>query len=72
MKTLYLIQISLKFALKGPIDNKPMLVQVMAWRRIGARPLSESMLIPFTDAFAALGGMKLMETKPWQMSLSVM
>ena len=30
MKTLYLIQISLKFVLKGPIDNKPMLVQVMA------------------------------------------
>ena len=46
-----LIQISLKFVLKGPIDNKPMLIEVMAWRRIGAKPLSESMLIPFTDAY---------------------
>ena len=36
--------------IKGPIDNKPMLVQVMAWCQIGAKPLSESMLIQFTDA----------------------
>ena len=26
------IWISLKFVLKSPIDNKPALVQVMAWR----------------------------------------
>ena len=30
-----LIRISLKFVPKGPIDNKPALVQAMAWRRIG-------------------------------------
>ena len=51
MKTLYLIQISLMLALKGPIDNKPILVQVMAWRRIGVNPLYESMLIQFIDAY---------------------
>ena len=28
------IQISLKFTIMGPIDNKPALVQVTAWRRI--------------------------------------
>ena len=44
-----LIKISLKFVLKGPIDNNPALVEIMAWRRIGDKPLSEPMLIRFTD-----------------------
>ena len=39
------IQISLKFVPKGPIDNIPALVQIMAWRRPGGKPLSEPMLI---------------------------
>ena len=30
-----LIRISLKFVPKGPIDNRSVLVQVMAWRRLG-------------------------------------
>ena len=42
-------QISLKFAPKGLID-KSMLVQVMAWRRTGDKPLSEPMLTQFIDA----------------------
>ena len=46
-----LIKISLKFVPKGPIDNKPALVQVMAWCRTGTRPLPEPMLIQFTDAY---------------------
>ena len=37
--------ILLKFVPKGLIDNKPVLVQVMAWRRTGDKPLSEPMLI---------------------------
>ena len=45
------IQISLKFVPRRPIDNKPALVQVMAWRRIGAKPLPETMLTQFTDAY---------------------
>ena len=45
-----LIQISLKFVPNGPIDNNPALVQVMAWRRTGDKPLSEPMLTWFTDA----------------------
>ena len=35
------IEISLKFVPKGPIDNIPGLVQIMAWRRSGDKPLSE-------------------------------
>ena len=46
-----LIKISLKFVPKGPIDNYPALVQMMAWRRIGDKPLSEPMLTRFTDAY---------------------
>ena len=35
------IRISLKFVSMSLIDNKPALVQVMAWRRIGDKSLSE-------------------------------
>ena len=45
------IKISLKFVLGSPIDNKPALVQVMAWRRTGDEPLPELMLTLFTDAY---------------------
>ena len=40
-----LIEISLKFVPKGPINNIPALVQIMAWRRPGDKPLSEPMLV---------------------------
>ena len=43
--------ISLKFVPKSPIDNKPALVQVMAWRRTGDKPLPEPMTTQFTDAY---------------------
>ena len=39
-----LTQIPLKFVHKGPINNKPALVQIMAWRQTGDKPLSEPML----------------------------
>ena len=39
------INISLKFDLWGPINNIPTLVQVMAWRRPGDKPLSEPMMV---------------------------
>ena len=38
------IKISLKFVPKGPISNIPSLVQIMAWRRPGDKPLSEPMM----------------------------
>ena len=39
-----LIKISLKFVPYGPINNIPALVQIMAWRRSGDKPLSEPMV----------------------------
>ena len=39
------INISLKFVLNGPINNIPALVQVMAWRRPGGKPLSEPVMV---------------------------
>ena len=39
------INISLKFVPKGPINNIPTLVQIMAWRRPGDKPLSEPMMV---------------------------
>ena len=43
------IKISLKFLrvqlTKGPINNNPSLVQVMAWRRSGDKPLAEAMMV---------------------------
>ena len=39
------IKISLKFAPKGPINNIPALVQIMAWRHPDNKPLSEPMMV---------------------------
>ena len=39
------IKISLKFVPKGPINNNPALVQIMAWCRSGDKPLSEPMMV---------------------------
>ena len=39
------IKISLKFVPMGPINNIPALVQIMAWRRPGDKPLSEPMMV---------------------------
>ena len=46
-----LVWISLKFVPTGPIDSKPALVPVMAWRRTGDKPLPEPMLTQLTDAY---------------------
>ena len=39
------IKISLKFVPMGPINNIPALVQIMAWRQPGDKPLSEPMMV---------------------------
>ena len=39
------IKISLKFVPQGPINNIPALVQIMAWRRPGDKPLSGPMVV---------------------------
>ena len=42
------IEIWMKFVPKGPINNIPALVQIMAWRRRGDKPLSEPMMVSLT------------------------
>ena len=42
------IKISMKFVPKGPINNIPALVQIMAWGRPGDKPLSELMMVNLT------------------------
>ena len=39
------IKISLKCVPKGPVNNIPALVQIMAWRQPGDTPLSEPMMV---------------------------
>ena len=49
------IQVSLKFVPRCPIHNFPALVQIMAWRRPGNKPLSEPMVISLlTNIYASL------------------
>ena len=38
-------KISLKFIPKGPVNNIPALVQIMAWRHPGGKPLFEPMMV---------------------------
>ena len=45
------IDISLKFIPKGPIDNIPALVQIMAWHRPSDKPLSEPMMVWLAAAY---------------------
>ena len=45
------IRISLNLVPMSLIDNKPVLVQAMACRRTGDKPLPEPMLTQFTDAY---------------------
>ena len=42
------IIISIRFVPKGPNNNIPALVQIMAWRRPGDKPLSEPMMVSLT------------------------
>ena len=46
-----LIWISLWFVPWSPIDNNPVLVQVVAWCRTGNKLLPEPMLTQFTDIY---------------------
>ena len=39
------IKISLRFVSKGPINNIPALIQILAWHRPGDKPLSELLIV---------------------------
>ena len=58
-KVFYFDKSSLKVFCKGPIGNNAALVKIMAWHRIGDKPLSEPILTLFITTFAALGGDEL-------------
>ena len=51
------LKISLKFVPKGPINNIPALVQIMAWRRPGDKPLYEPMMVSLLTHICV--------TRPW-------
>ena len=42
------IKIAMKFVPRGPINNIPALVQIIAWRRPGDKPLSEPKMVSLT------------------------
>ena len=44
-------KISLKYVPWGLIDNMSALVQIMAWRQTGNKPLSDPMMTHFTDTY---------------------
>ena len=46
-----MIKMPLKFVSDGPIDNNLALVCIMAWRRIGDKPLPKPISIRFTEAY---------------------
>ena len=45
------MKISIMFIDKGPFENESALVQVMAYRLFGNKPLPEAMLTQFMDAY---------------------
>ena len=51
------IKISLKFVPKVRINNIPALVQIMAWRRPGDKPLSEPMMVSVLTKFSVSRGL---------------
>ena len=57
--------ISMKLVSKGPIHDIPALVQIMAWRRPGDKPLSEPMLAQFTNAYMRHKGGWISSLGPW-------
>ena len=42
------IAIPLKFVTKDPVNNIPALIQILAWRRPGDKPLSEPIVVSLT------------------------
>ena len=57
------INISLKFIPRGPINNIPTLVQVMAWRRPGDKPYLNQWWLDYRRIYASLGLNEL--TRAW-------
>ena len=57
---------SLKFVPKGPINNTPALVQIMAWRRPGDKPLSEPMMVSLPTHICVTRPQWVNKRDPWK------
>ena len=58
-----LIEISLKFVPRGPINNIPALVQIMAWHKPGGKPLSKLIMVTLPmQVYASLSLNELVST----------
>ena len=59
------VKISLKFVHMGPIDNKSVLVQLMAWRRTVDTPLPKPMFVQFSDTYISVYCMRQQRGMIW-------
>ena len=59
------IQISLKFVPKGPINNIPALIRIMAWRRQTTSHYLNQWWLNYRRIYASLGLNELKESKCW-------
>ena len=57
---------ALKFVPKGPVNSIPALVQIMAWRRPGAKPVSESMMVSLLTHIYASPGLDELNCWVWK------
>ena len=64
------IKISLKFDPKGPNNNIPELVQIMAWRRPGDKPLSEPMMVSFPTHICVTRPQLFLQVQPYMLFFS--
>ena len=60
------LKISLKFVAKVRINNVPPLVQIMAWRRPGDKPLSEPMMVSLLMHICVTQPQWVKSLAPWR------
>ena len=60
--------ISLKLVPNGPMNNIPALVRIMAWRRLGDKPLSQPMLV---SLFTRILGLNELNTLVYVLSYAI-
>ena len=64
------IKISLKFVPKGPINNIQALVQIMAWRRLGDKPLPEPKMVSLLAHICVTRPQWVKWSKLWDLCVS--
>ena len=64
-------KISLKFVPMGRINNIPSLLQIMAWRRPGDKPLSEPMLVSSLTHICVTRSQWVKMVSPWSWYIGI-